>query len=257
MPVETILFVLFFDLLSRKQLTHILRLHQKMANKAACAEDWTYSDLHSLVASAATLEQKNAAYDQYAQVYEKASEDMDWRGPCNTVARLSQKLVDYPVQDQKKIRILDVGCGTGFVGQRIREIDAFKELPIYLIGLDINESMLGKARKFHWYNELLCADFNTITFPDGLFDFVTASGLFWHGDCGPESLPAMLKFLKEGGYASISVRTKWFEEKNFSAWIETSECDLLEDETLPYVGNEVAARYLLLQKRSTPQSVGQ
>lgn len=193
-------------------------------------------------------------WDEYAKIYDQACDDMDWVAPSITVAQIWRKLENYPIRAGENIRFLDIGCGTGHIAESLDKIGAFSSLPIHLIGLDFNKSMLEHAQKRGLYHELLLDDFQTVTFPEGPVDILTASGVFWQGDYGPEALPNAVRLLRPGGFALLTVRQKWFmeHEEGFYNEIEKCGCDLVDKPVLPYVGKKVFATYLLLQKR-TPE----
>lgn len=78
----------------------------------------------------------------------------------------------------KKLRILDMGCGTGLCGE------LFKPFADELIGIDLSPNMLEKAKATRHYDQLICA---TIVDGDkkleGQFDLIIAADvLVYVGD---------------------------------------------------------------------------
>ena len=100
------------------------------------------------------------------------------------------------VAGRPHLRILDVGCGTGYnLGLLARHGAVF--------GLDLNERGLTLARGAG--RPLLRADSTHLPFPDGTFDVVTS---FYMMQCMPadrEAVREMARVLKPGGAAILSM----------------------------------------------------
>lgn len=80
------------------------------------------------------------------------------------------------LEENPEATILDVGCGTGYLAEKIRS--RFPD--VVIIGADISEEMLGKAIDKQVYDLLGEHDFEqeSIPFPDDYFDLVVSSGVF-------------------------------------------------------------------------------
>ena len=83
-------------------------------------------------------------------------------------------------------KILDVGCGTGFVSQLYPNFD--------ITGIDISDGMLER-NPYTW----LKASAESIPFPDNHFDFVVCRSLLHHLDDPALGLEEMFRVLKPGG----------------------------------------------------------
>lgn len=93
-------------------------------------------------------------------------------------------------------KILDVGCGTGFVSQLYPNFD--------ITGIDISDGMLAN-NPYHWVK----AAAEEIPFPDNVFDFVICRSLLHHLEDPRKGVAEMYRVLKPGG--------KWVcWETNFS-----------------------------------------
>jgi len=83
-------------------------------------------------------------------------------------------------------KILDVGCGTGFVSQLYPNFD--------ITGLDISDGMLER-NPYTWIK----ASAESIPFPNNHFDFVVCRSLLHHLDDPAMGLEEMFRVLKPGG----------------------------------------------------------
>src|SRR3990167_2046661 len=83
-------------------------------------------------------------------------------------------------------KVLDVGCGTGFVSQLFPNFD--------ITGIDISDGMLER-NQYKWVK----ASAESIPFPDNYYDFVVCRSLLHHLDEPSEGLEEMFRVLKPGG----------------------------------------------------------
>ena len=118
--------------------------------------------------------------------------------------------------------VLDVGCGTGLVGEALRDGGI---TPID--GIDISAEMLAQAREKTTadgtpvYRELIPADLTkAIDIPDNKYAALTSAGTFTHGHLGPESLDELWRVAAPGAHCVISVRSTHFEAMGFKDRLE-------------------------------------
>lgn len=83
-------------------------------------------------------------------------------------------------------KVLDVGCGIGFVSQLYPNFD--------ITGIDISDGMLEK-NPYVWKK----APAESIPFPDNHFDFVVCRSLLHHLDDPAIAMAEMVRVLKPGG----------------------------------------------------------
>lgn len=83
-------------------------------------------------------------------------------------------------------KVLDVGCGIGFVSQLYPNFD--------ITGIDISEGMLSH-NPYKWIK----APAESIPFPDNTFDFVVCRSLLHHLEVPSDGLREMVRVLKPGG----------------------------------------------------------
>ena len=112
-------------------------------------------------------------------------------------------------------KVLDVGCGIGFVSQLYPNFD--------VTGIDISDEML-KRNPHKW----LKAPAEAIPFPDDTFDFVICRSLLHHLEIPAKGLAEMYRVLKPGGKwvawePNLSVFNDWIRKlakmtRRFSHW---------------------------------------
>ncbi len=117
-----------------------------------------------------------------------------------------QQVIDALELPNKKIRVLDVGCGTGTVAVELKQ----QKSKIELYGVDPDEKILALARKKIIKNNVMVhlkqAYAQKLPFPDNHFD-AAYSSLVWHHipdaakqDCFNE----VFRVLKKGGVFVLS-----------------------------------------------------
>lgn len=135
-----------------------------------------------------------AMFDGYAEVYERhLVEGLEYRVP----QRMAELLAELDGHDRRYASAVDLGCGTGLSGMVVRaRCDR-------LIGVDLSEKMLDKARARGVYDELHAADvFAFLESDTRRHDLcVTAEVVVYIGDLAPlfrllaERLTASAPFL--------------------------------------------------------------
>ncbi|MGN6585224.1 MAG: methyltransferase domain-containing protein [Rhizobiaceae bacterium] len=108
-------------------------------------------------------------FDQYAEDFEEALVDrLDYRVP---------ELIDAALKRSGQPsfrRVADLGCGTGLMGERLRDRTALLE------GFDISAEMLKRAEAKGIYDRLEKADLNDFLPEGGAYDLVTAADVFMY-----------------------------------------------------------------------------
>lgn len=100
--------------------------------------------------TAMTNDYVRTLFDNYAPIYEEHLVQMlGYRGPDGLMAALEAHL---GANGLRFARALDIGCGTGLVGDRFRAVCDM------LIGSDLSAGMVDLARAKGIYDELLVAD---------------------------------------------------------------------------------------------------
>jgi len=138
----------------------------------------------------------------------------------------------------KDARILDVGCGTGIVGELLHR-DGFREID----GLDYSPDMLKEAEKKGIYNRLICADVRQkLDIPDGSYQAVISVGTFTMAHVGPEAFRELIRVTTQNGIICVTVREEAWVDDNFPQVMQEIEregmWEPLELATAPYIQEE-------------------
>ena len=177
----------------------------------------------------------NELSSHYEQVYLRAG----WYDPLKC-AELAKECVGDAAEASV---VLDMGCGTGLVGQYLVE-RGFKTV----VGVDASAGMLDKAREKNAYTDLHELFLGKPeTFPEmfhNKFDVITASGILAEGHCGNEVFDEMLMALKTGGYAVFATRTMYLTKYNYVEKI----AELIEQGKWKLVGEITFDRYDKLEE---------
>ncbi len=114
--------------------------------------------------------------------------------------------------------MLDIGCGTGNVGVKLRHggIEVVD-------GMDISLPMLAEAGNkktkddLPVYRNLIAADLTkTLDIPDNQYAGLISAGTFTHGHLGPDSLDELWRVAAPGAQCAIGVRSTHYESADFS-----------------------------------------
>ena len=107
--------------------------------------------------------------------------------------------------------ILDVGAGTGLVGEVLYRTGNKK-----IIGIDISAEMLEQARLKGCYSSLMVSDVTkNIPLKNDSIGAVVSAGTFTHGHVGPDAFDELLRITKPGGLFVLSINTKVFVQAGF------------------------------------------
>jgi predicted TPR repeat methyltransferase len=135
-----------------------------------------------------------ALFDQYAEKFDHALvETLGYRVP--------EFLADAIAAARPgRFRLaLDLGCGTGLMGERLRPICDRLE------GFDISAEMLRKARAKGVYDRLEKADLQSIDLPPASADLVTAADVFMYVGALEGVVKTVAGLLAEDGLFAFSV----------------------------------------------------
>ncbi len=159
----------------------------------------------------------------------------------------------------KDAMILDVGCGTGVVGEELQKIKYSN-----IEGIDISKKMLSSAKEKEIYNRLHCGDLQqSLRFASNYFDACILIGVFTHIEKASFLMRELIRIIKSGGYIVFSQRDDLFERFNYKEKIDaiTSESlwkQVYVSDSVPYIpglpefaSNNVTVKYYVFQVEST------
>lgn len=141
-----------------------------------------------------STEDVNAIYTNWANKgsYDEHMGKSIYKGPY-----LVAKAVNDDCPD-KNIRILDIACGTGFVGQHLQHFGFCN-----VDGMDSSTGMLEQAKSKNAYKEYFCSTIGPgcpKEIPDNTYDVITIAGGFGPGHIPCEAVDEMIRIVKPGGF---------------------------------------------------------
>ena len=125
-----------------------------------------------------------------------------------SVSLLSTRLKD------KTAKIIDVGCGTGLVGEKLKAKDF-----INFDGLDISKDMLSIAKSRGYRNLFLGSLNKQLPVLDDAYDAAMCIGVFTHGHVSSDGFNELCRIVKPGGYVCFTINEGVFEEYGFKEMI--------------------------------------
>jgi len=161
-----------------------------------------YDDAYSLM----TPEDSIKLYKKWAQTY-----DEDFALNSNYLSPIKISSFFNKHARKNDTPILDVGAGTGLVGECLHKTGNKK-----IIGIDISPEMLKQAKLKGCYSSLVEADVTKkIPYKSNFFGAVVSAGTFTHGHVGPDALDELLRITKPGGLFVLSINSKVFIKNGF------------------------------------------
>ena len=174
----------------------------------------TLADAYNLM----TPEDSRELYAQWAPTYDKTFvEDAKYIYP----AKIAEVLAKH-MPDDRSFTVIDIGCGTGAVGEQIAKIR-----PLSVIeGVDISPEMIAvaasklRADGAKLYEDLHEADLTTtIYFANNYFDFFVSAGAFTIGHLGAYELIDAICVCRSGATIVAGVNAQHWEDNDFSSAI--------------------------------------
>jgi predicted TPR repeat methyltransferase len=162
----------------------------------------------------------------------KTSEDLrnyynDWANSYDNFVQqtgyiLPDKLADFiaeNVNEEDKFTILDIGSGTGVLGESIKKV-----LPHLIIdGVDISSEMAQLADKKTATDGLKCYRYQYVSditkevfVSEEHYDVLVSTGTFTPGHLDCNDLLSMIKYLKKNGAVFISVNKQHYIDQRFA-----------------------------------------
>jgi predicted TPR repeat methyltransferase len=157
-------------------------------------------------------------YDEWANDYDNdLINEYGYIAPKLTVDKFKALVL------KKNLKIIDVGCGTGLVGQALYE-NGYKNID----GYDISPEMLKIAKQSKFYKELKQIDLNDK--PTNLsetYDVLICVGSFGYGALEPIAIRHLIGLVKSGGLLFIFMNAEPFKSQNYQKHISKLEIQSL------------------------------
>jgi SAM-dependent methyltransferase len=166
-------------------------------------------DSSEILGRVSNLEQDDSSrdiYDDWSQDYDDhLRSEFGYISPGIAAAELAQRM------QRRDIEIIDFGCGTGLVGEALRE-QGF----VSIDGADISTGMLEQARAKQVYRNLLCADLTArVPLEDDCYGAGLCVGSLGAGHVGAQHVTEMLRPISCDGLFVLTMNGGYFESGNF------------------------------------------
>ena len=170
----------------------------------------------------------NKHYKKWSNSYDQDMKDWGYAYPVQL-----KKILKENLRLKKNIKILDAGCGTGYVAEALIELK-FKNI----VGIDFSQAMLEIAKRKKIYSKLICQSLNdTIKLRTNQFELVVCTGVLTSGHVGPSSIQELIRVVKPQGYFVCSIAESIFKKNGFKKEIEK----LVEITTIEFVSKQFIA----------------
>ena len=177
-------------------------------------------DLHPTLHSALHLDGSPRAikqfYADWADKYEQDTLNWNYAAPANALLLMTALKntagLSFDPQN-RKIQILDAGCGTGFLATLMH-----REGYCNIDGFDISPDMVAIAAKLGIYRELEGdVDINQPVRDQWKqrYDCTISVGVFTPGHVPPGSLIHLVEMTRPGGVVIVSTRVAYYESENY------------------------------------------
>ncbi|KAG4077869.1 hypothetical protein HA402_013803 [Bradysia odoriphaga] len=183
------------------------------------------AELMDLLHSANNHEDVVKCYSGIAETFDKIQESLAYVGAKNGVKKCLEKC-EVP----KTARILDIGAGTGIVGEMLQSMGYDN-----LDALDGCQELLEKSRERNCYRNLFCS----FVVPDAelpvekkAYDLVVMPGVVYPAHILPTAFGQVIKVVKKGGLISWDMMVGepeayqkeigvMFREENFEKYVNS------------------------------------
>jgi predicted TPR repeat methyltransferase len=198
-------------------------------------------------------------YDNWAPSYNADVAARRYEAPQTLVAHLMDLIEQGKVKirpDDPALNVIDLGCGSGLVGQALRE-RGFGPID----GTDLSLGMLEQAHASGAYRTLIpWQDLNHPLpfFLHGQYDLTICCGVFALDFVEPRSLRWLAQVTKPGGTLIMTTKTHYHRDYDFDGYsdalIKAGELKLVDcRRDQPYLGDEADGHYWVFSTPSAAQ----
>ena len=184
-------------------------------------------------------------YDDWTKNAQFNQDMIDWKytAPVNTV-----QLLDKYIQD-KNIKILDAGCGSGLTG-----IELKKRGYANIHGVDFSKSMLNLIPN-NIYQTVELIDLNEpLKYNDNNFDVIICVGTFTYGHVKAHALDEFIRVTNKNGYICFTINEGIYTEYKFDKKInelsKNKSWNVLKLFKSSYIVNKDVDAWLCLAKKN-------
>ena len=153
----------------------------------------------------------NKHYKNWANLYDTDMSSWGYAYPLQL-----NKIWTNILKLKKTIKILDAGCGTGYVAEVLSKLN-YKNIT----GIDFSEEMLTIARSKKIYKKLMCQSLNEkIELRSKQFELIICTGVLTSGHVGPSALHELVRILKPQGFFICSIAESVYKKNGFEKEIK-------------------------------------
>jgi len=155
---------------------------------------------------AETPEELAAAYRAWARMYDTdTKEGMGYVGPVVAAHMLDSHL------ESKDSRILDAGCGTGQVGEVLKDMGYTR-----VEAMDYSADMLCVAEEKCLYDNVFRCDMSKpLAMEDNAYDAIICVGTFTYAHVGPHAFAEMARITKPEGFICFTIRDGAYQKYGY------------------------------------------
>ena len=193
------------------------------------------------------LKSKEKVLDYYHNWTKKGEYNKDmvvwnYEAPQNTASLLNKHAID------KKINILDAGCGTGLVGKELKKYGYNN-----LTGVDFSQSMLDLVPT-DIYHTIDLIDLNKpLKYEDNTFGALMCVGAFTYGHVKAHALNEFVRIIKNQGLICFTINEGIYKEYEFDKKIEelttNSIWEIIEFSKSTYIVNKNIEAWLCIARK--------
>ncbi len=146
------------------------------------------------------------SYDQWAETYDADMQGIGYVHPAVIVGLVARYV------ENRDAAILDAGVGTGTIGQLLSILGYSK-----LIGIDMSDGMLARAKVRNIYSELKNQVLGeALDFATGSMDCIVSTGTFTTGHAPTSAFDELVRITKSKGVLIFTVGTVVWDEAGFA-----------------------------------------
>ena len=183
-------------------------------------------------------------YDNWTKK-EQFNKDMviwNYEAPQNTASLLNKHAID------KKINILDAGCGTGLVGKELKKYGYSN-----LTGVDFSQSMLDLITP-GIYHTIDLIDLNEpLKYGDNTFDAIMCVGTFTYGHVKAHALNEFIRIVNYQGLICFTINEGIYKEYEFDKKIDelttNNQWEIIEFSKSTYIVNKNIEAWLCIARK--------